>query len=275
MTGKFGTATALRLLILTVLSVGHGFAQAPVTGEAPATPGTPQQPATQPPAAPEPTAQQPAAGQSSADQQATEEESSSRRKKPKNFKTWEYNVGLGANVNSGTTKTYVRGGGPLAAGGVARNASKYLGLRADFIFADLPLRQSTLTLAQAGSASSYLFALNVGPVINIPITKDWGGYILFGGGYYHRWGTLSSNTTVPGSFCTPFFIWWTGCQAASIPSSGSFVNSSQNQFGYDVAAGITRKVPSGVEVYAEFRLMHGSATPTTTDVRPITIGVRW
>jgi hypothetical protein len=264
MMGKFAMATALRLLILTVLLAGHGLAQAPVTGEAPATPA-PQQPATQ----------QPSTAQSSADQEASEEESTSRRKKPHNYKNWEYNVGLGANVDSGTTKTFVRGGGPLVTGGVARNASKYLGLRADAIFSDLPLRQSTLTLAQAGSASSYLFALTVDPIINVPVTKDWGGYILFGGGYYHRWGTLSSNTTVPGSFCTPFFIWWTGCAAASIPVSGSFTTSDQNHFGYDVGAGITRKTPSGVEVYAEFRLMHGSANGTTTDVRPITIGVRW
>jgi hypothetical protein len=264
MIGKFASATALRLLILTVLLAGRGFAQEPVTGETPATPA-PQQPATQ----------QPSTAQSSADQEASEEESSSRRKKPRNYKKWEYNVGLGANVDSGTTKTFVRGGGPLAAGGVARNASKYLGLRLDAIFADLPLRQSTLTLAQAGSASSYLFALNLNPIINIPITKDWRGYILFGGGYYHRWGTLSSNTTFPGSFCTPFFIWWTGCQAASIPINGSFVTADQNHFGYDVGAGITRKTPSGVEVYAEFRLMHGSGNGTTTDVRPITLGVRW
>ncbi|MGA9511933.1 MAG: hypothetical protein WBV55_25165 [Candidatus Sulfotelmatobacter sp.] len=264
MIGKFAMATALGLLILTVLLVGHGLAQAPVTGEPPATP-TPQQPATQ----------QPSTAQSSADQKASEEESSSRRKKPHNYKNWQYNVGLGANVDSGTTKTFVRGGGPLVTGGVARNASKYLGLRADAIFADLPLRQSSLTLAQAGSASSYLFALTVDPIINIPVTKDWGGYILFGGGYYHRWGTLSSNTTFPGSFCTPFFIWWTGCAAASIPISGSFVTSDQNHFGYDVGAGITRKTPSGVEIYAEFRLMHGSGNGTTTDVHPITLGVRW
>jgi hypothetical protein len=264
MTGKFAMATALRLLIMTILFAGHGLAQAPVTGEPPATPA-PQQPATQ----------QPSTTQSSADQEVTEEESISRRKKPKNYKNWEYNVGLGANVDSGTTKTFVRGGGPLVAGGVARNASKYLGLRADAIFADLPLRQATLTLAQAGSASSYLFALTLDPIINIPVTKDWGGYILFGGGYYHRWGTLSSNTTFPGSFCTPFFIWWTGCSAASIPVTGSFTTSDQNHFGYDVGAGITRKMPSGVELYAEFRLMHGSGNGTTTDVRPITLGVRW
>ena len=31
-------------------------------------------------------------------------------------------------------------------------------------------------------------------------------------------------------------------------------------------------MPSGVEIYAEYRLTHGSANGTTTDMRPITIG---
>jgi opacity protein-like surface antigen len=269
MTGKFASATALSVLVVMVLFAGRGFGQAPVTGESPGAqtpapqPPTPQQPATQQPSTPSPADQEPA------------EESSSRRKKPKDFKNWNYNVGLGANVDSGTTKTFVRGGGPLASAGVARNANKYLGLRADFIFADLPLRQSSLSLAQAGSASSYLFALTLGPVINIPVTKTYGAYLVFGGGYYHRWGTLSSNTAVPGSTCNPFFEWWGVCPNVSIPLNGSFATSSQNQFGYNVGAGVTRKVPSGVELYAEFRLTHGSGNNTTTDVRPITIGVRW
>ena len=47
-------------------------------------------------------------------------------------------------------------------------------------------------------------------------------------------------------------------RTTSIPLSGSFVNSSLNQFGYNVGAGVTRKMPSGVEIYVEFRLMHGS-----------------
>ncbi|MGA7442577.1 MAG: hypothetical protein WBW82_10435, partial [Candidatus Sulfotelmatobacter sp.] len=133
----------------------------------------------------------------------------------------------------------------------------------------------SLLLAQAGSASSYFFALTVGPVINIPVTKLWGGYLLFGPGYYHRMGNLNTVTAVPGSTCNGFYEWWGACSSVSIPLSGSFVHSSQNQFGYNVGAGITRKMPSGVEVYAEFRLTHGSANGTTIDVRPITIGVRW
>jgi opacity protein-like surface antigen len=270
MIGKF--ASVLSLLILTILLGGQGFAQATPSGQSPSSADpVAQQPVTQTPAA-----QQPSAPQPSADQEPAEEESTSRRKKPRDYKNWSYNVGLGANLDSGMTRTFVRGGGGVATAGVARNASKYFGLRADFIFADLPLRDSTLQRAQAGSASSYFLGLTLDPVINIPVTKQYGGYILFGPGFYHRFGTLSDDTALPGSPCNAFYEWWVGtCPNVSLPLSGDYVNSSQNHFGYNVGGGITRKMPSGVEIYAEYRLTHGSGNRTTTDVRPITIGVRW
>src|SRR3984885_15653335 len=155
MIGKF--VSVLSLLILTSLRGGQGSPQATPSGQPPSSAGpAPQEPAAQQPAAPapqEPAAQQPVAQQPSSDQEPAEEESSSRRKaKPRDYKNWNYNVGLGANLDSGTTREFVRGGGGVASAGVARNANKYLGLRADFIFADLPLRDSSLQLAQAGSA---------------------------------------------------------------------------------------------------------------------------
>jgi opacity protein-like surface antigen len=266
MTGKFATASALTLLLLAILMVGRGFAQAPVTGETPPA----ATPAPQPPMAQQPAAQPPAS-----DQEPADEVSSSRRKKPKDYKNWNYNVGFGANLDSGTTRTFVRGGGYDGTAGVARNANKYFGLRADFIFANLPLRDSSLRLAQAGSATNYFLAVTLDPIINVPVTKLWGGYVLLGPGFYHRSGTLSSDTAVPGSSCNPFFTWWGACPNVSIPLSGSFVHSSQNEFGYDAGGGVTRKMPSGVEIYAEYRLTHGSHSGITTDVRPITIGVRW
>ncbi len=266
MIGKFATASALTLLVLTILLGAQGLAQTTPAGQSPAAPN---------PAAQTPAAQPPAAQQPSSEQEPAEESSSRRRAKPHDYKNWSYNVGAGANLDSGTTKTFVRGGGFDATAGVARNANKYLGLRADFIFEDLPLRDSSLRLAQAGSASSYLFALTLDPIINIPVTKVYGGYLLFGPGFYHRSGTLSSDTAVPGSSCNAFFTWWGACPSVSLPLSGSFVNSSQNEFGYNIGGGITRKMPSGVEIYAEYRLTHGSHNGITTDTRPITIGVRW
>jgi len=263
MIGKFATASAL--LVLFIMLGKPAFGQTAPAGQTPAAPASgPQSPAAQAPAQP------PASGQEPAD-----EESTSRRKKIHDYKTWNYNVGVGANVDSGTTKQFVRGGGIVGTAGVARNANKYLGLRADFIFADLPLRDSTLQAAQATGDTSYMLGVTLDPIINIPVTSKYGGYVLFGGGFYHRSGSLDSDTTVPGSPCNSFFVWWGTCFNSSLPLSGRFTDSSQNQFGYNFGGGVTRKMPSGVEIYAEYRFTHGSSNGITTDVRPITIGVRW
>ncbi len=177
MIGKFATASAVTLLALTALLGAQGFAQTTPTTQAP----------TNPPAASTPAAQQPSAQTPDTSQETVDVDSIARRRaKPRDYKNWTFNVGAGANLDSGTTKTFVRGGGGVGTVGVARNANKYLGLRADFIFADLPLRDSTLELAQATGASSYALDFTLDPIINIPVTKEWGGYIFFGPGYFHR-----------------------------------------------------------------------------------------
>ena len=260
MIGKFATASALMLLVLMIVLVEQGSSQTAPAGQTPAAPLSTEQT----PAQASGTAQEPA-----------DEESTSRRKKVRDYKTWNYNVGAGANLDSGTTKTFVRGGGFVGTAGVARNGNKYLGLRADFIFANLPLRTSTLELAQASGATSYMLGVTLDPVLNFSVTSKYGGYVLIGPGFYHRSGSLNSDTTVPGSPCNTFWTWWGTCFNSSLPLNGKFVDASQNQFGYNFGGGVTRKMPSGVELYAEFRFTHGSHNGITTDVRPITIGVRW
>jgi len=273
MMGKFArvtaTASLLTLLVLIILLGAQGFAQTAPAGQTPA-----PAPA---PATPNPAASTPAAQQPDTSQQPADEISASRQKKPHDYKNWVFDVGGGANLDSGTTRTWVRGGGLVGTAGVARNANKYLGLRADFIFADLPLRDSTEDLAQATGARNYAYSVTLDPIINLPVTSVYSGYVVFGGSFYHRAGSLSGSTTVPGSGCNGFWIWWGACQNSptSIPLSGSFVNSSLNQFGYNIGGGVTRKMLSGVEIYLEYRLMHGTSNGITTDFRPITIGFRW
>jgi opacity protein-like surface antigen len=270
MIGKFATVIALTLLVVAVLMGGQAFAQDTPSGQTPATPPPAPTPAAQQPAAPTPAAQQPDTSQEPAD-----EDSISRRKaRPHDYKNWNYNIGAGANVDSGSTREFVRAGGIDATAGVARNANKYLGLRADFIFANLPLRDSTLQLAGATGATSYVLGLTLDPIINFSVTRQFSAYVLLGPGFYHRSGHLDSDTAVPGSACNPFWNWG-ACSNVSIPISGDFVNTNQNEFGYNAGGGVARKMPSGVEIYAEYRLMHGNHNSIQTDVRPITIGVRW
>ena len=162
--GKFATASALILFFFMAFApanifTAHAFAQT-TAGQTPS--ATPTTPATN--------AQQP----SSPQQPAEEEEESVRegislRKKTHDYKNWNYNVGVGANVDSGKTKTFVRGGGLGATFGVARNANKYFGLRADAFAEDLPLKQSSLSVSGASSATSYLLALTLNRSSTFPL----------------------------------------------------------------------------------------------------------
>jgi opacity protein-like surface antigen len=258
---KLATIPGLRYLAL-LMTVPMGIAVAHAQQ-----PSAQQSPATQPQ-----TQQQP---DQSSSQEASPEETTRPRNKPRDYKKWTFNIGGGASLPNGTTNTYVRGGGGIAAAGAARNYSKYFGLRLDFQFDNLPLRTSALELAQAPGATDHVYSLMLDPIINIPASKNWGGYLVFGPSFLHRSGKLDSSTAIPGSACNGFFIWWGHCFASNLPINGNFLHSSQNEFGYNFGGGITRKIRPNMELYAEFRYLHGKHNNITTDLRPITIGIRW
>ncbi|HTW30791.1 MAG TPA: outer membrane beta-barrel protein [Candidatus Sulfotelmatobacter sp.] len=283
MIGKFAVVPGSRLVAMAVLSITILAGGAAVAQDAQSQPDSTQQPSTQSSPQQDPSqqapaqqgAQQPANPQSGSEEASPEEITVHHRVKPKEYKNWNFNVGGGASVTSGMTKNFARGGGGVAAAGVARNFSKYFGFRLDFQYDNLPLRNSALLQAQATGANSHVYALNLDPIINLPVDKTWSGYVLFGPGFYHRTGKLDSSTAVPGGICNSFFIWWGRCYANSLPLNGDFLTASQNEFGYNVGAGVARKVHSNIEIYADFRIMHGNHNNITTDVRPITMGVRW
>jgi len=228
----------------------------------PSTPQTQQQPA------------QPA-GQAGNQEAPPEETGPIRKKKPKGFNNWSFNAGGGASLTNGNTEHFVRGGGGVAAFGVARNAGRYVGLRLDFQFDNLPLRSSALQAAQAPGATDHAYTLMLDPIVNIPVSRVWGGYVLGGGTYLHRSGKLDSSSAIPGSACNNFFLWWGHCFNSSLPINGNFLHSSLNQFGANFGGGITRKLTPKFELYGEFRYVHAKHDGVTTDFRPITVGLRW
>jgi hypothetical protein len=215
--------------------------------------------------------------QQSSSQEPSPEESTSRRgARPRDYKTWTFNVGGGGGLTSGTTRTFARSGGGIASAGIARNYSKYFGFRLDVQWDNLPLRNSALQQAQAPGGNAHVYSVMLDPIINIPATKQWSGYILLGPSYYHRSGKLDSSSAIPGTGCNPFWAWWGACYTgSSLRSDGKFLRSSLNEYGENFGAGVARKISPKVDVYAEFRFLHGTHKGITTDLRPITIGLRW
>jgi opacity protein-like surface antigen len=207
-------------------------------------------------------------------QENPEVETPTRRVKPRDYRTWLFNAGAGANLPNGTTEQYVRGGAPVADVGAARNFSKYFGFRMDLSWTDLPLRTSALQLAQASSGSDHAYGLSFDPVVYIPVTSVYSGYALIGPGFYRRSGKVDSSNAVPGGSCNAFWDWWGTCLNGSLPL-GTFQKENQNQFGFNYGGGIARKVTDKIDLYTEFRALHGSRRGNTTDARTLTIGLRW
>lgn len=270
---------ALGLMLATILA-GAATVHAQQTPEQtpPAAPAPAQQPAAQPPA------EQSSSGQSSSGQapstqssgqEASTEELGPRRKiKPKEYRNWNFNVGGGGSLTNGTTAKFARAGA-IGAAGVARNYSKYFGLRVDFQWDNLPLRNSALDLAQAPGGTSQVYSFTFDPIINIPATKVWGGYLVFGPAFYRRSGKLDSSSAEPGSACNGFWNWWGTCRGGSLPITTQFLSIGQNEVGENFGGGITRRLTPKIELYGEFRYLHGTGGGRTTDLRPITVGVRW
>ena len=207
-------------------------------------------------------------------QENPEVETPTRRVKPRDYRTWLFNAGAGANLPNGTTEQYVRGGAPVADAGAARNFSKYFGFRMDFSWTDLPLRTSALQLAQARSGSDHVYGLSFDPEVYIPVTSVYSGYALIGPGFYRRSGKVDSSNAVPGGSCNAFWDWWGTCLNGSLPL-GTFQKENQNQFGFNYGGGIARKVTDKIDIYTEYRALHGSHNGNTTDARTLTLGVRW
>lgn len=274
---KFAAVSVFRVvlaLILVTILAGASTVHAQQT-PAQEPPSTEQSPAQQTPSQQTAPQQQPDHQQPNGQEATPEEIGLGHKPKVKDYKNWTFNVGGGASLTNGNTRNFVRSGGGIGTAGVAHNYGKYFGLRFDFQYDNLPLRTSALQQGQAPSATSQVYSFLLGPIISIPVTKLWGGYIVAGGGYFRRTGKLASSTAIPGSACNPFFNWWGNCFNSSLPLYRGFLSADQNEYGESFGGGVTRKVSTNIDIYAEFRYLHGSHGGITTDLRPITVGVRW
>lgn len=182
-----------------------------------------------------------------------------------------FNIGGGVGFPQGNLSSFVNTGGNFVIGGGV-NFARMFGVDTEFMWHDLPINSSTKALLQTSGASARQYAWTFNPIVHFPLGHKFGAYAIGGIGWYHR----SGETTTPGVgvVCDPYWSWWYGCGLGTV----NFVTGSRsaNSFGENIGAGLTFRLgESHAKIYAEARYHHASYSHVSSQLLPLTFGIRW
>jgi opacity protein-like surface antigen len=180
-------------------------------------------------------------------------------------------IGGGPGFPFGDISSFVGTGGNFIIGG-GLNFNKALGVDTEFMWHDLPINSATKELLQTPGASARQYAWTFNPIVHVPLGEHFGAYVIGGIGWYHR----SGETTTPGAgvVCDPYWSWWYGCTIGSV----DFVTGSRssNAFGENIGGGLTYRLGEGhAKIFTEARYHHAGYDHVSTDLLPLTFGIRW
>ena len=182
-----------------------------------------------------------------------------------------FNFGGGIGFPQGDLGRFVNNGGNFVVGS-GYNLTRYISTNGEFMWHDLPINQKTLDTLQTPGASGRQYALTFDPMVQFPLAHKLGAYAIGGIGWYHR----SGETTTPGAaiICDPYWSWWYGCTIGTVNIvTGS---TSANAFGENIGGGLTYHLgESGFKFYTEFRYHHASYHKVSTNIIPLTFGIRF
>ena len=148
---------------------------------------------------------------------------------------------------------------------------KHVGVDTEFMWHDLPINDATKAHLQTPGASARQYSWTFNPIVHTQIGYRFGVYGIGGIGWYHR----SGETTTPGAgvICDPYWSWWYGCTIGSVNIvTGS---RSSNAFGENIGGGATIRLGGGhVNFYTEIRYHHAGYNRVSTNLLPLTFGIR-
>jgi opacity protein-like surface antigen len=181
-----------------------------------------------------------------------------------------FNVGGGIGFPLGNLSNFVNDGGNFVIGG-GYGFMKHVGVDTEFMWHDLPINDATKAHLQTPGASARQYSWTFNPIVHAQIGDRFGVYGIGGIGWYHR----SGETTTPGVgvICDPYWSWWYGCTLGSVNIiTGS---RSSNSFGENIGGGATIRLGGGhVNFYTEIRYHHAGYSRVSTNLLPLTFGIR-
>jgi opacity protein-like surface antigen len=192
--------------------------------------------------------------------------------------TLPYNVNIGGGVGFpvGATSDFVNDGGHFEMG-AGLNFGKHLGASGEFMWHDLPIKQSVLDAVGAPDASARQYSVSLNGIFRTGDASRFGFYGIGGIGWYHESGEITAPTLIPGTVCNPFWVWWgVACVNGLFPADAVLESASTDAFGENIGGGVTFRLgDSPTKFYTEIRYHHASHNDTDWNLLPLSFGVRW
>ena len=182
-----------------------------------------------------------------------------------------FNIGGGVGFPQSDLSNFINSGGHAVIG-VGYAFSRVFGMNTEFMWHDLPVNEKTQDFLRTPGAEARQYSWTFNPILRIPEGHRFGAYAIGGIGWYHR----SGETTTPavGVDCDPSWSCWYGCGIGTV----NFVtgSTSANAFGGNIGGGVTVHLgESRAKFYTEFRYHHAGYHNVSTDLIPLTFGIRW
>lgn len=187
-----------------------------------------------------------------------------------------FNIGGGPGWPQGDVGNFTNVSGHFVIGGGA-NLGHTFGVDGEFMWHDLPPKDSIVALTGAPDGAARLYSVTGNIIGHTHETHKLGGYGIGGIGWYHRSWELTRPAISVGTVCLPSYLWWgVVCTNGLVQSTAELRSGSSDAFGWNVGAGVTYRLgESHGKFYTELRYHHAYTNKIDTQVLPLTFGFRW
>jgi len=155
-------------------------------------------------------------------------------------------------------------------GGLGWDFTKRFAVLGEYEFDRSGIQQAILQQVGTPGGNVHTWSLTLDPVWKYKTSGNWGGYVTGGGGFYRQLTSFTEPVLAQGVFCNFFY-----CFPVYYTTTAVVSHYSSNQGGLSIGTGLTFGNWNQAKFYAEARYEWLDTPGHSTQLIPVTFGVRW
>jgi hypothetical protein len=155
-------------------------------------------------------------------------------------------------------------------GGLGWEFTKKFDLMAEYEFDRSGISAAVLQQVGEPGGNVHTWSLTLDPVWNYKTKGAWGGYVVGGGGFYRQLTSFTEPVLAEGLYCSYFY-----CYPYYYTTNAVVSHYSSNQGGLNIGTGVTFGRLEHTRFFAEARYEWLDTPGRSTQLIPVTFGLRW